>query len=166
MDEYEMYSSGMSIPEVSDKTGIALSTLRFRFKNAGILRSRIDGIRSASERGRLGSGLRGKKRIFTKKWKENISKSKKGIGVGVSLKPNGYIVITMGENKGRSQHSVIMEEHLGRKIFSKECVHHIDHNRSNNNIANLQLMTRSEHAKLHALENIKNRKRQSNGRLK
>ena len=166
MDEYEMYSSGMSIPEVSNKTGIALSTLRFRFKNAKILRSRIDGIRSAAKRGRLGSGLRGKKRAFTKEWKENISKSKKGIGTGISLKPSGYIEITMGENKGRGQHSVIMEEVLGRKLSSKECVHHIDHNRSNNNAENLQLMTRSEHAKLHALENIKSRERQPNGKLK
>tara|TARA_R110000787_G_scaffold13999_1_gene43530 strand:+ start:412 stop:912 length:501 start_codon:yes stop_codon:yes gene_type:complete len=166
MDEYDMYSSGMSIPEVSDKTGVALSTLRFRFKNAGILRSRIDGIRSASERGRLGSGLRGKKRVFSEEWKGNISKSKKGVGAGVSLKPNGYIEITMGKDKGRSQHSVIMENHIGRKLMSNECVHHIDHNRANNSIENLQLMTRSEHAKLHAIENINNRERHSNGRLK
>jgi len=152
MNEYEMYESGMSIPEVSGKTGIALSTLRFRFSNAGILRSRADGVRNAASKGRLGSGLRGKTREFTKEWKDNISKAKKGVGLGVSLKPNGYIEITMGENKGRGQHVVFMEESIGRKLFSNECVHHIDHNRSNNELSNLQLMTRSEHARMHALE--------------
>ena len=166
MNEYEMYESGMSIPEVNKKTGIALSTLRFRFKNAGILRSRADGIRVAASKGKLGSGLRGKKREFTKEWRENISKAKKGCGAGISLKANGYVCITTGDNKGRDQHVVFMEDKIGRRLFANECVHHIDHNKSNNNISNLKLMTRSEHARLHALENEKKRDRDSNGRYR
>ncbi|KLN96228.1 hypothetical protein VK86_11345 [Moellerella wisconsensis] len=72
----------------------------------------------------------------------------------------------MGENKGRSAHVVIMEKIIGRKLIPNECVHHIDRNRSNNSPENLQLMTRESHARHHALENIKNRKRDHNGRLK
>ena len=64
MNEFDMYLSGMSIPQISNETGIAMSTLRFRFKKAGILRSRGDAIRIAAAEGRLGSGLRGKKREF------------------------------------------------------------------------------------------------------
>ena len=166
MTEYEMYKSGMSIPEVSKETGVPLSTLRFRFKREGILRSRADGVRNAGIRGNLGSGGRGKKREFTDEWKANISKAKKGVGSGLSLKPNGYLEVTMGENKGRCQHVVIIEEALGRRLFANECVHHKDHDRANNKISNLELMTRSEHARLHALENTQNRDRDSIGRYK
>lgn len=164
MNEYELYESGMSITEVSIETGIALSTLRFRFKKAGILRSRADGVRVAAKKGKLGSGLRGRSREFTQKWKDNISKGKKGKGAGKSLKPNGYIEITMGENKGRLEHAVVMEEYIGRKLTQDECVHHIDHCKTNNDISNLQLMTKSEHSKLHALERNKKRKRDDKGR--
>ena len=166
MNEYDLYSSGLSIPEVSKKTGTPLSTLRFRFKKKGILRSRTDGIKSASKRGRLGSGNRGKKRVFTDEWKKNISKSKTGKGKGLSLKPSGYVEITMGENKGRMEHVVVMEKHIGRKIFSNECVHHKDEIRNHNNIDNLELMTRAEHLSLHAKKNNSARKRDSSGRYK
>jgi len=165
MDEYDLYNNGKSIPEVSDETGIPRSTLRFRFKKAGILRSRADGIKNASKNGRLGSGLRGKKRVFTEEWKNNISKGKTGKGLGVSVKPSGYIEITMGENKGRLEHVVIMELIIGRRLASNECVHHKDENRANNDPENLQLMTRSEHASLHAKQNISKRNRDKRGRL-
>lgn len=50
------------------------------------------------------------------------------------------------------EHVYVMCQSIGRKLESNECVHHIDHNRANNDISNLMLMTNSEHAKLHAEE--------------
>lgn len=50
------------------------------------------------------------------------------------------------------EHIYVMSEHIGRKLNPDECVHHIDRNRENNRIENLQLLTLSEHAKLHARE--------------
>ena len=42
-----------------------------------------------------------------------------------------------------------MELHIGRRLHPGECVHHIDGNRLNNDLANLQLMDHGEHSSLH-----------------
>ena len=163
MIEYDMYISGMSIPDINKETGIPLSTLRFRFKSRGILRSKRDSLLLASKQGKLGSGMMGKTRVFSEEWKSNISKGKKGKGAGLCKKSSGYIEITMGENKGRSQHVVIMEGHIGRKLLPQECVHHKNEIRHDNRLCNLELMTKSEHASHHATERNKTAARNSKG---
>lgn len=152
----------LSIPQVSKQLGVSQSTTRARLKECGLLRSRGDAIRLAAKQGRIGSALRGKRRTFTEEWKRNLSsslrKSKAATAKGVSLKPSGYIEITRGENKGRCLHVVLVEQHIGRRLKADEVVHHIDHNRSNNEITNLQLMTRAEHTRLHRLEATERKK--------
>lgn len=159
----------MSIPEISKESGAPLSTIRFRLKKLGVLRTRAESIQLASQKGKLGSGNRGKKRAFTQQWKENIAKAKLAHGekfaAGISLKPSGYLEHTRGENKHRRVHVVIMEGLIGRKLFANECVHHIDGNKTNNDPSNLQLMTFKEHSSLHAKENLPKRKRKQNGKF-
>lgn len=172
MNEYDLYLSGLSVIEVSNKLGISTSILRARFKEKGILRNRAEAVKLAFKRGRVPSRKGQKRTPFSKEWKNNISKAALERGrkyaKGVSLKPNGYLEITRGENKGRLLHVVIMETEIGRKLFHNECVHHIDECKTNNNLSNLQLMTKSEHIRLHReldkINNI-NRKRSKNGRF-
>jgi len=48
------------------------------------------------------------------------------------------------------EHRVVMEQHLGRLIKTHEDVHHINGDRADNRMANLQLMSKSEHGALHS----------------
>lgn len=165
----DSYQSGMSIPEVSRETGIALSTIRFMLKRHGVLRSRQEAIQLAAKQGKLGVGLRGKHRTFSDAHKDAIRRAAIERGertaTGTSVKPNGYVEITRGDHKGRGEHRVIAEMMLGRELMMDEVVHHMDHNRCNNNPSNLEVMTRSEHVRLHALENHKNRTRNLQGQF-
>lgn len=62
---------------------------------------------------------------------------------------NGYVVRYTGNGEGKKEHIAIMEAHVGRAIKPTEIVHHINGDRSDNRLENLQLMTRGEHSRLH-----------------
>ena len=46
-------------------------------------------------------------------------------------------------------HRKVMEDYLGWKLKPNEVIHHINHNKTDNRIENLQILTRSEHIKIH-----------------
>lgn len=50
------------------------------------------------------------------------------------------------------EHRFRMIRHLGRDLYPDEVVHHKDRNKTNNSLDNLQLMTSSEHTRLHMIE--------------
>ena len=51
-----------------------------------------------------------------------------------------------------SEHRFNMEQKIGRLLTKDEIVHHINENKIDNRIENLQILTRSEHNKYHALK--------------
>ena len=75
---------------------------------------------------------------------------------------NEHGVLWIKHKKGRQRyHRYLIEKKIGRKLLSREIVHHKDRNKMNNDLGNLQIMTQSEHMSLHQTGN--HNKRQSNG---
>lgn len=63
---------------------------------------------------------------------------------GKAISLDGYYVFD-----GIKVHRILMEQYVGRKLKSSEIVHHINGDKFDNRIENLQLLTRAEHNKLH-----------------
>ena len=142
---------------VADALSMNKSTLMYWMQRYGIQRRSIsEARRTAISLGQIKSRKGEKRSPHSQETKEHMRtaalKRWSSVRAGVSKKKNGYLVVTCGENKHKPVHVVIMEEHIGRKLLPNECVHHINHDRSDNRIENLRLMTRSEHSKLHSLE--------------
>lgn len=70
---------------------------------------------------------------------------------------SGYVLVYAPDHPHRGQrrspvmgeHRRVMELHLGRQLGRFEVVHHRDHNKQNNALENLELMTLGEHSRLH-----------------
>lgn len=67
---------------------------------------------------------------------------------GTTINSAGYKCIKVGD-KYLYEHRLIMEEFLNRKLNKDEVVHHKDGNKLNNNLNNLELMTKHEHDIFH-----------------
>lgn len=67
---------------------------------------------------------------------------------GKSISRKGYVVLNVHNGK-KFEHRAVMEEYLGRPLAADEVVHHINGDKTDNRIENLQLMTNAEHTIMH-----------------
>lgn len=93
-----------------------------------------------------------KSRKITSGWKRPDMAGKNNFFYkrGYWITSDGYICI---KNNGREilLHRVVMENNIGRKLLKSEHVHHINEDKQDNRIENLQVLSNSEHRKLHKL---------------
>lgn len=61
----------------------------------------------------------------------------------------GYLIDCSDRENRILVHRKVMQDHLGRELSSNEIIHHIDGDKLNNSIDNLEIVTRSEHINMH-----------------
>lgn len=70
----------------------------------------------------------------------------------VMIDSSGYRVVRDPiTRKLRREHRVVMERHIGRSLTRSEYVHHRNHDKLDNRIENLEIMTPAAHSRLHNL---------------
>lgn len=157
--------------EIGDALGVDAVAIYYRLKKFGIpTRNRYD--HPVSDKVRANATQLGKRRKGSKQSAET-KKKLSDLRKGKMRKPSkygghskdryGYVYVYCPEHPHSSadgyvmEHRLVMESYIGRYLEKDEAVHHINRNKKDNRLENLQLMTRSEHAKLHA--QIKHKKR-------
>lgn len=86
----------------------------------------------------------------------NITRQRINYGIKKHDLPKGYSIFNgyllyhdYVNDEQYFVHRRKMEDFLGRKLTCNEVVHHKDQNKLNNDINNLEVLTRAEHARLH-----------------
>jgi len=124
----KMYIGGFSVKDIALKYNISDEPIRLKLKKHGIkIRTKKEASDLAVKNGKIG-----------------------GNGLGYFLDGNGYEMCSrVGNNYRKQIHRIIIEKHIGRELYNDEVVHHINGNKRNNHVGNLQVMKRGDHIALH-----------------
>ena len=109
----------------------------------------------------ISKGLKRYMKTIPKEHLENLDKARpRGKNhpnwKGGRRKDNGYIYLydPTKKNHRYAEHRIVMEKHLGRKLESYECVHHLNKKRDDNRIENLLLVTRDTHKSIEGVRKV------------
>jgi hypothetical protein len=107
-----------------------------RISQEDIVKAYRDGLRTPAIAQKFGCGTTWVHEVLTKYGVINRQK-------GRSYDSGGYIIVKVGRgyNGYMKEHRYVMEKHLGRELEPHETVHHINGDKTDNRLENLQLRT-------------------------
>jgi len=130
----QLAHKGMSCRDISKSLFIGKSTVIARLNAMGIPRSHSWGGKGKGER-------------------KNGSKYLSHGYVIVILARDDFFIPTARQKTGHIlEHRLVMAKHLGRNLHPWEVVHHINHDKSDNRIENLQMVSADKHLQITLLE--------------
>ena len=154
-----LYAAGKSSTEVAALTGISAAHVLRIVRAYGETRSAIEAHALAASKPEFKAKI--SRAHKGRSCPEHVKEILRGIvgpqhhswGGGIQISLGGYLCFTSspanGVHAGRAIHTVIAEWKIGRPIKEGEHVHHIDRNKLNNHPDNLEVLTASDHARLH-----------------
>lgn len=90
--------------------------------------------------------------------------ARRGTGTRRRVLSNGYVYVRTDDGREVYEHRAVMERALGRKLARREHVHHLNGDRTDNRLENLELIEASEHNRRHNLGRKKGAYRTHRGR--
>lgn len=164
------YATGKyTIKELGEKYGICTGKTYYLLRDAGcsFIHTRRKPV-SDDERKRRSIANKGK--IISEEQRKAISERNScnynGLnGYGHTKNHNrGYILAYAPRHPNAHKdgyvmlHTILMEREIGRYLMEDEVVHHINHDRTDNRIENLQLMKKKDHCSMHMKERHQQRR--------
>lgn len=171
----------LTMKEVSEEMGVSVGLVHKKIHEYGIpIRGRKEAIAALKANGwvmpeekrrAISEAHKGKKlserakRLIAEAHKGKYKKPKEyfnGLkGGNEKLRKDGYVAVYVPDHPNANKegyvmkHRLIMEQHIGRFVGKDEIVHHKNHDRADNRIENLEIMSKKEHAALHMTERHK-----------
>lgn len=164
------YKTGeYTIKQIGEKYGISTGKTYYLLRDAGceFIRTRR---KPFTDKERLQRSMARKGRRLSEQQRRKLSEIKSccynGLnGYGHTKEQNkGYVLAYAPKHPHAHSdgyvmlHTVIMERAIGRYLHDDEVVHHINHDRKDNRLENLQLMNKKEHRSMHMRERHEKRR--------
>ncbi len=119
--------------------------------NKGLTKETSEGLRQTSEKMKGENNSQYGKRPWNKGLECSYQLGEKNPAwKGGKHISRGYMTIRNKQGKYIRESRILIEKHIGRKLDSREVTHHLDGDKTNNNIENLHLfLNQSKHMKYH-----------------
>ena len=145
-DIVQMYLTGFSIRECAAKSGRSVSCVVWWLKRSGVPRRNI----SEAKRGQRPSEEAIVRSVLTRR--KNFIDGKPL--VGYKRRGDGYVDVLVPGRGYVREHRLMMEQHIGRRLYIWEEVHHLNGTKDDNRLENLIVVDRREHHRMHYRERV------------